>query len=266
MSTTSKNINMYHAATKTYENAVLYDNVHDIDDIGASRVNTTTQSKYILAGSADLQANHKVYNFTKYGKLTRAKEVKTHGLLHVCDYITSHQKTSSIISRMYGGSAGWQGMLIACGPFILTEAKKAQVHTKAYTRLQASTSPDWCFSGFGWKFTNVKFLGGHTPEFQYILRTGDNGGRFEVGAGGHPWLSSENLPSNANCRNNYAGALFHSHTITGSNDIKNIYDETSILTIPKGKTYLCMYWSSAASGGDSAGFEYYAGEIDVVLI
>ena len=258
----SKRINLFKNSRKSTEQAILCNTTNEWNEIGANYVYSNIDSKTAYGGSIGVNDKRELVR-TQYGYLKRTKDSEIHRLLRLSDYIPTKIKTNTQFEYIYGGSGGKQGMMIAGGPFILSAKKTVNVRTVVDARMHASTSWGWCWSGWGWKFTDVKFLDNHLPEYHSVLNTSDNGGTFVIGTPGYSWLSSENLPADCRCENNYRGALFNNHMTSGSNDYRKVYDETAKITIPAGKSFLCLYWSTAASGGDSAGYGYYGGDISI---
>ena len=219
MAIISKHINLFKNSRKSTEQAILCNTTNEWNEIGANYVYSHIDSKTAYGGSIGVNDKRELVR-TKYGYLKRTKDSEIHRLLRLSDYIPTKIKTNTQFEYIYGGSGGKQGMMIAGGPFILSAKKTVNVRTVVDARMHASTSWGWCWSGWGWKFTDVKFLDNHLPEYHSVLNTSDNGGTFEIDTPGYSWLSSENLPADCKCENNYRGALFNNHMTSGSNDYR----------------------------------------------
>lgn len=251
MAIIEKHINLYKASDDKTEQAVLCDTTNEWNEIGARYVYSQSGSDAAYGGSVGINDSRELAR-TEYGYLKRNQDDETHRLLQLSDYIPSRIVTSTSFGYFIG-SRWMQGFLVAGGPFITSASRMINVRTRANVRMQASTSPGWCWSSYGWKFTNDTFLNGMVPE-QYYAGGGMGGGNI---AGVH------DIPHGSGPGNGFNGVLFNYHSITGSNDIRTVFDETAKAFLPAGKSYLCLYWTAHASHGDSAGFGYYGGDISI---
>ena len=261
MAIVDKHINLYKATSNRTEQAILCNTTNEWNEIGARYVYAQNTPNIYYGGSTGVSDNRELAR-TDYGFLKRIKDGEAHRLLKLSDYIPSRIVTNTSFGYFIG-SRWMQGLFVAGGPFIVSSPKMVNVRTIANVRLQASTAPGWCWSCFGWKFTSINFLDGRVPE-QYVAFDGGKGdGVFSSDVPGHSWTNSQNLPAGSGPGNGFSGVLFNHHSITGSNDIRQIFNETTRALLPAGKSYLCLYWTAQASGGDSAGFGYYGGDISI---